>query len=288
MSGNAIHLGLDGEAKRAVVEAAAADRGHVVVLSPSRFRFGLAMPHEVVDWPDIIRYRFFYRLLQEIGQHSLVVVNECLRTQDRSDLTYNCIRHFILQAGRVIVFQHLPIIDTADDFMILFDFATRSRWRREAWRAGFAAEVEIRVRGQEPGFDAVDVAVDARTHDAYQEEKRRLFAGIGLRDPHTIPRNLYLMSGRARLGRVDPARRYVGRNNRFKLANLETYREVDSAGARDVFELPHNFIDFADFLAVSRQARSRVLVADLKVDQWYLERYRAWAGRVADACAALR
>ena len=41
---------------------------------------------EHVKFSDTIMYKYFYRLLQEINTQSLVVLNECLRKQNRYDL----------------------------------------------------------------------------------------------------------------------------------------------------------------------------------------------------------
>lgn len=284
-----IRIGYDGAAKDALVSAYCREHaiGKVFVLSPARFRTPFSVAHDFVEWAEIIEYRSYYRLLQEIGKDTLIVVDECLRTQNRHELTYNCIRLFLQQSPHRVVFQHLPLIESIGDFMVLFDFDTRSRWKREPFRADLMAEADIRCRPVPVGFSAIDVEAPRKAHDAYAREKRRLIDGIGLKDPHAIPRNLLLMAGRAKLAAVDPARRYVGRNNRFKLANLETYREAAGPGERRVFEFPHNFIDFCDFLAVSRQSRVEVVVSDLKVDRWYFERYRGWEGRIREAYSVL-
>jgi hypothetical protein len=284
-----IRLGYDDAAKDATVSAYCAEHAirKVFVLSPGRFRPPLSAPHEAIEWAEIIQYRFYYRLLREVDPSTLIVVNECLRTQNRHELTYNCIRLFLQQTGHRIVFQYLPLIDSIDDFMILFDFDTRSRWKREKFRPDLLAEAEVLARPVPVGFVEVPVETDAKTRDAYVREKRRLIDGIGLKDPHTIPRNLHLMAGKARLARVEPGRRYVGRNNRFKLPDLEAYRDAAGAGERAVFEFCHNFIDMADFLGVSRQHRVEALVSDLKVDRWYFDRYAQWAGRIREAYSVL-
>lgn len=286
-----ILLGLDDEEKRARVARYVEANGirRIVVLSPDKFTFALPLEHEVVRYPDIIEYRFYYRLLQEIDAHTLVVVNECLRTQNRHELTYNCIRLFLNQTPHVLVMQFLPLIDTFADFLTLFDWDTRSRWKRDPWRAELLRECSLEVVPFPLELVAVPVATDDKTRAAYVREKEKLFAGIGLGDPHVIPRQLYLLGGRAKLPHVDPASRYVGRNNRFKLPNLTTYREPSyPATPYCVFELCHSFLDFSDFLALSRQARVEVLIADLRVDAWYLARYAAWAERLRAAYAALR
>jgi hypothetical protein len=262
----------------------------VVIFSPSKFRPDLALDteYEHVEWSDIIQYKFYYRLLQEIGRETLLVINECLRTQNRYELTYNCLRLFLQQTPHALIFQHLPIIDTIDDFAVLFDFETRSRWKRHKLDAALLREAQIEVSDHGPLFAALPVETDERTRAAYAKEKRKLIDGIGLKDPHTIPRNLYQMSGKAKLPHVDAGKQYMGRNNRFHLDNLRTYRDEAFPGQHVVFELCHNFINFADFLTLSRQQSVDVMVADLKVDHWYFDRYAKWATRIHEACSVLR
>lgn len=289
-----ILLGLGDAAKDAEIARYAAEHQirKVVVLAPEKYRRPCSfMPSESIEWAEIIQYKFYYRLLAEIDGSTLVVVNECLRTQNRHDLTYNCIRLFIAQTPHVLVFQHLPLIDTWEDFAVLFDFATKSRWKREKIGADLLREATVRVAPVPLELHAIPVQVDAKTRTAYEKEKAALLADVRSdpgKDPHNIPRNLYLCGGKAKLGHVDPAIAYLGRNERFKLANITTYKEPAYPSAPYVvFELPHNFIDLADFLALSRQARLDVLVADLKVDRWYFDRYQAWAQRLRDAYALL-
>lgn len=286
-----IGLGLDDSAKNDAIARHCADHGirKVFILSPEKFRFACSFEiHEHIEYADIIRYRFYYRLLQEIDKDVLVVVNECLRTQNRHDLTYNCIRNYLNQTSHQIIFQRLPIIDQWADFMTLVDWDTRSKWKREAFRPDMLEGLTVRVEPVPLRLRALQVPVDDKTRVAYQREKRKLIDGIGLKDPHTIPRNLYLMSGRAKLDYVDPAKRYVGRNDRFKLPNLTTFKEPAYPDAPyTVFEFCHNVIDFSDFLALSGQTEVRALVADLKVDRWYFERYQSWIRRIEDAYATI-
>lgn len=283
-----IALGLDEDEKRATAESYRRGRGisRVFALGPKEFAFELPGA-EWIDWPDIIQYRFYYRLLQEIDKSTLVVVNECLRTQNRHDLTYNCIRNFLNQTGHQLVFQRLPLIDTFDDFMVLFDFDTGSRRKREAWRPELSGEIELTAVELAPTIRRLDITTDAKIRAAYAREKRKLIDSIGLKDPHTIPRNLHLFAGKAKLAVVEPKRSYVGRNARFKLPNLETYEEARGPAERTVFEFCHRFIDFADFLARTNTLELDALVSDLKVDAWYFERFTQWTERIRGAYAAL-
>lgn len=286
-----IYLGLNNSEKDARIAAYRAKHGieKVVILSPAKFRFTCSVVnHEQIEWSEIIQYKFFYRLVQEINPNTLVVVNECLRTQNRYDLTYNCIRHFLSQTRHHIVFQYLPMIDSIEDFMILFDFDTRSQWKREKFSTERLTETQIQFAPVCPSFNAVSVDTSNQLKAAYEQEKEKLIAGIGLKDPHTIPRNLYLLGGKAKLAAVGDGW-LIGRNNRLKLERLQTYKEdAYERAPYTVLELSHNFIDFADFMALSRQSSFDVLMTELKVDHWYLQRYQEWGERLRNAYASLQ
>lgn len=296
-----IAIGLDDDEKGALIERTCQERGirKVYVCSPERFAPNWAPAKMTepavegdgrrglfIDWPDLQRYIFFYKLMQEVDGSTLLIVNECLRTQNRHDLTYNCLRNFRLQAGHCLIFQRLPVIDGWPDFATLFDLETQSRWKREAVGPSMLGEAELLVTDRRPTLSAIPVPIDAKMVDAYAREREKLLAEVRDdvdKDPHLLPRNLLLVSGKAKLPHVDPGLRYVGRNNRLKLPNLETYREAHGTGERVVFELPHNPVELADFLTVSRQGHLPVLVADTKAERWYFDRFTAWAGRVGEA-----
>lgn len=260
----------------------------VVVFSPSKFRFPHPEQWEWVDYPQIIKYRWFYRLLQEIDARTLLVINECLRTQNRSGLTYNCMRHYLQQTRHQIVFQYLPHIERFADFMTLLDWDTRSRWKGQSFSPAMLDGVEVRVNRIPLEWHERQVAVSEKTRCEYERTRELLFADIGGKDPHTIPRNLYLVTGKTKILGLDANDYYVGRNNRFKLPHMASYGDdYFESQIHTVFELPHNFIDFADFLTISEQATIPALTTSLKCDQWYWQRYQEWWGRVEDAYATL-
>lgn len=288
-----IGLGFDESAKAARIAAYCREHAieRVFVLTGERAPAVPDVPCDVVQWNGIIRYVNYYRLLQEINRNSLVVVNECLRRQFRGDLTYNCIRMYLNQTPHALIFQHLPIIDTWDDFAILFDFETRSRWKRDKVTPELLREAIIEDASPTITLSAQHVSVSAKTHAEYAKQRAELFAEARAdvdKDPHNIPRALALVPGKDKARATDPAKRYVARNQRLKLSHVETYRDIAGDGARTVLELPHNFVDFADFLAVTRQSEVEVMVADTKADAWYWQRYVSWTERLRDAQASLR
>lgn len=268
-----------------------------VVFSPSKFstEWSLADPNvEQLEYADIIRYKHYYRLLREIGPETLLVINECLRTQQRSDLTYNCLRHYLQQARHQIVFQYLPCIDTLDDFMTILDWDTRSRFKGQGFSRDKLSGVDINnptCANRAPAFNVLAVECPKDIARKYEKTRERLFSEVDSegKDPHTIPRNLHLIGGPAKA--KEAAKREVvciGRNDRLKLAKMATYRdEKFPDGPYTVLEFPHNFIDFADFMALSGQESFDVLETELKVDRWYTARYREWSQRISDAYAAI-
>lgn len=274
----------------------------VFILSPKLFYFDCDFENaEIVEWNDIIEYKYFYRLLQEIDNSTLIVLNECLRLKNRNDLTYNCIRHFLNQTRHQLVFQYLPIIEDREDFMVLFDFDTRSQWKRNKFDIELLKESKIKCNKIELIFNKIEIDILEETKERYLKEKEKLIKNIGLKDPHTIPRNLYLLSGKEKYKYTghgngnqgslfcdDSKKQYIGRNNRFKIENFSKYNDKEFQGRYIVFELPHNHIDFVTFLSLSKQIEIDILVAGLKVDQWYWERYQKWINELQYVYSAVQ
>lgn len=290
-----IWLGYTDDEKREVIAREAAARGvdTIHILAPERFTARLddleasGLRVDYVEWLDTYRYKTMYRLLQEIGPRSMLVINECLRSQDRSLLRFNCIRHYTLQTDHTLVFQRAPLIDKIDDFATLFDFVTKSRWKRTPFAELPLDEVQVFGKRLEFGIEAVTVEAPESLRSKYAKEKRRRIDTIGLGDPHTIPRNLHLLAGKVRAEAMVPGRTYVARNGRIKSEQLVTYQTIADGTKAGVLDFPHRFIDWSDFLAATGQTRVEAIVSDLPVDQWYLERFRGWCQRVNDAQATL-
>lgn len=301
-----IFIGYDDPAKKAEIDRYCAqnDIRQTVVISADEFP--LPIPgSDQVKYSDVIMYVTFYRLLQEIDQYTLIVINECLRTQNRYDLTYNCIRNFLNQTNHQLIFQQLPQIDDHEDFMILFDFATRSRWKRRKFDVDLILDnVQVTARPLPLEFKAINVPTSPATRKKYDKERDRRFATLEARDPHTIPRNLYLIGGNDKRDYIDshdPGQLplfgkqrsgpgvFVARNRRLNRDNIITYKEVTPIEAPyTIIEFPHRFIEFSDFIRRTGQVQIDVLIADLNVDRWYFNRYQEWKERICETYASLQ
>lgn len=274
-----IFLGADAAQKNAIITRRAAGRrvfycGPAVATGESggdRIRF-----------EDSIRYIHFYRWLREIDGAALLVFDEPLRKHDRGDLHLNCMRQYAAQAGETIVFSYFPIIDDPQDFMVLFDLATKSRWRRSRLEDAPLGEVETIVFGaRSVRFVPQIVAVDSELVTRVAAKKKELIDNIDDADPHTIPRRLYQETGSVRYDAVHKSETLlVGRNNRFKMSRLVSYEKADTR-PRVVFELCHEHAVFNAWLSHARQSEVKVLVADVKIDRWYFDRYVTWGTKLA-------
>lgn len=260
----------------------------IVVFYPSRHPLPLELevPTEHVEWEDVIRYVFFYRLLQEIDGSTLIVVNECLRTPERSSLHYNCLRNYLTRTTHQLVFSRFPCLESPEDFMVLVDLDTRSRWRRSPL-SQVGEPLQVEARDVAPELSPIEAVTDAKARELYSKTKRELIDGIGARDPHTIPRQLHLMAGKHKAA-VASARGglWVGRNARLKVPGLVSYD--DAREPRQVLEFCHSFRDWSDYLTASGARDVPAMVSDLKVDRWYFERAKRWTEMQHDAHAAIR
>lgn len=256
----------------------------IYIFSPERFY--LKEFEEEIEYKDIIRYKYFYRLLREISSNDLIVVNECLRSQNRSDLTYNCMRQYLNQTNHKIIFQYLPQIDTFDDFMILLDFENRSKFKMQKFEDKMIEGVDIEIKEKHLNINVEMVEVSVSTKIKYQKLRDKYFKDIGNKDPHTIPRNLHLIGGKERIVRVID-KPILSRNNRFKSANVETYKTCNDLG-RFIIDFPHRFSDMADYLYLSDSQNIDVVCSDLKVDIWYLDKFTNWTKRIKNAYSKLQ
>lgn len=279
-----ICIGYSNDDKKNIIEEYIRDNKIKKVFFLSSVKFFFKMDSNVdiewVKWEDIIQYVFFYRLLQEIDKDVLIVINECLRTQNRNDLTYNCIKHYLHKTTHRVIFQYLPIIENIIDFFILFDFDTRSQWRKHSDFALLSKQNDIRINPIPIKLNKIEILTTESIQKEYAIEKEKLFENIRLSSPDIIPRRLYQIGGKLKFEAIKEGF-YVGRNNRFKIKKFDTFKSNELLGNDyTIFEIAHNFIDFIDFIFLARQSQFNMMVSDLKIDSWYFNRYQDWIRRV--------
>lgn len=147
---------------------------------------------ENVKFLDTIKYKYFYRLLQEINKGSLIVLNECLKKQNRYDLTYNCIRRYMLQTDHRLIFNYFPIIKEQDDFMILYDMLQNNPFLKESYK--YITKFEnVEVGEIIFEINKTDIVLPDKCEAEYETEKDSIIGQVN-KDPDIIPRRLLKFS----------------------------------------------------------------------------------------------
>ena len=89
---------------------------------------------EYVSYKDIIEYKYYYRIIENTTNKTLIILNEIHKNSNRYNLFYNCIRTFLNSTNHKLIFNFLPIIYNREDFCSLIDFETKSKLNKYKWK----------------------------------------------------------------------------------------------------------------------------------------------------------
>lgn len=142
-------------------------------------------PLEFIKYSDLIMYKYYYRLLQEVNSNTLVIINECLRSSNRYDLTFNCIRRYLSNKPHRLIFNYLPMKDQACDFATLHDFNRDNPFLKDKyeWITDFSDVVVGKV---EIDIQVTNIEVDEEYCRLYEEEKEKVF-NSEIKNVNSIP-----------------------------------------------------------------------------------------------------
>ncbi len=245
---------------------------------PARYKVDCEI--EYIEYADIEMYKFFYRLLEEIDESSLIIMDECMRTQNRSELIYNCAHHYLNQTPHRIIFEFFPIIDTKDDFMILLDFENKGKYKGKSFDYVYLQNEDIKIRPFKIKLETINVPITDKDRERYEKKKEYLFDNIGEKDPDTIPRNLQLLAGDMKKKAIEPDKLYVARNKRFKLDNVLTYQDIDSKGDYIIIDMHYRRLNFNDFLKTTQMNKVKYLCTTLPIDNVIITEFSKWKARL--------
>jgi hypothetical protein len=244
-------------------------------------KFNVDCEIEYIEYADIEMYKFFYRLLEEIGNDSLIIMDGCMRTQNRSELIYNCAHHYLNQTPHKIIFEHFPIIDTKDDFMILLDFENKGKYKGKGFDWDFLKQEDIFIKYLSISLNTITTPISGKNIEDYKKQKEKLFNDLGSKDPDTIPRNLHIWAGNLKRTYIDKSMNYIARNDRFKLPNVLTYKKADMK-PRIIIDFPYRRIDFNDYLKLCGINKFEFMNTGLPIDEFYQNEFIEWEERVRE------
>lgn len=258
---------------------------NIVVFSPPQFSLGAKAVSDMTGvkcteytYADIIMYRVFYPLLEVIDDSYLIVVNECMRTQNRNDLTYNCLNHYLNQTRHRMIFEHFPLVDRVEDVMILLDREHPNRYKGRGYDPAMLREAELKVAPSHYTLKQITVKLPDGALEKYEAEKDKLFDAIGNGDPDNVPRRLHVWCGRYKRAYVDAHLdvQFVARNARFARPNVSTYANATDGRARVLLDIPHRQMALNDYLKQTQISEIVFISTGLSVDQYYRDRTREW------------
>jgi len=243
-------------------------------------KFNTEIDIEYIEYAEIIMYRTFYPLLEKIDNNSLLIFNECMRTQNRSDLTYNCAHHYCNQTEHKIVFEYFPIIDNKNDFMILLDFINKDKYKGRSFDYLFLHQEDIKIKPHRLRMDLIPVDITEKDKAKYESKKEELFNNLGNGDPDNIPRALQLLAGDFKKKAIEPNKLYVARNKRFKLNNVLTYGNIQKKGQYIIIDTHYRRLNMNDFLKTSGMTTLKYLCTPLSIDTVIINEFSEWKARL--------
>ena len=237
---------------------------------------------EYIEYSNIIMYKFFYRLLEEIGNTSLIVVDGCVRTLKRNDLTYNCAHHYLNQTDHRIIFDLLPIVQDKNDMMILFDFNTPNKFKGRSFEYVMLQTEDIKIKPYHLKLSVIPVDTSENQLQNYEKKRDILFDNLGLggKDPETIPRQLQLLAGDFKKPAVEPNKQYVARNKRFKLANVASYADDLKKQDYIVIDMYYSKLQMVDFIKQTGAKNIKYLATTLPIDTVVITEFSTIRGRL--------
>lgn len=244
------------------------------------YRYNVDVDIEYIEYADIEMYKYFYRLLEEIDETSLIVIDELMRTQNRSELIYNCSHHYLNQTPHRIVFEYFPIIEDKEDFMILLNFENKDKFHGKGFDRAYLQTEDVVIYPRRIKLDTIHVDVTDNERKKYEQRKEKLFDNLGNKHPDTIPRDLQLFAGNCKKKAVEEEKIYIARNKRLKLDNVHTYTDYFKSKDYIIIDFHYRRLNFNDFLKFTGMTKVKYLCTPLPVDNVLINEFIKWKARI--------
>lgn len=147
------------------------------------------LPVRHCSYTNTIMYSVWNPWRTDITQKSLVILNEAMRSSSRSNLNYNCIRHYLQATDHRLFFNYWPIKSIEEDFMILWGMAQPNPFAKDAYKDTVLRGTPVFINPMEFSFEVVNVTLSEEDMQESVVEKERLIASVK-KDPEIIPRGL--------------------------------------------------------------------------------------------------
>jgi hypothetical protein len=282
-----IRIGFDYEQKQKCIEAYLSmhkiEKVYIFYFQKFKPEFQVDCEIEYVEFTDLIEYNPFYRLVTEINKNSLVIVDEFMRTQNRHELTYNCVRNCTTSCN-TIIFEYFPIIDDIQNIQILIDFDTRNRYKGQSFKSYFLDEIDIKSINRFPVLEIINIDITKEILKKYEDKKNYLFDNLGKKHPDTIITNLELYIGNFKKPYILENKNYVSRNDRFKKSNVSTFKNTTEKNLT-MIDYPIRQIELNDYIKASQSDKLTFISSQTKTDLYYITQYNRIYNEVGEIYA---
>ena len=221
-----------------------------------------------VTYKNIIKYAYYYRIIENTTRKTLIIINEILKDSNRYNLTYNCIRVFLNNTNHILIFNYFPIIYSREDFCSLIDFDTRTRFKYFKLKDIDLSLINIKCKRINLKLNKIMVPKRGFSYeDIYLSYKKKLFKEFDSKDAHVLPRKLQLFTSKIKTNYFNNEK-CIGRT---KGKNVVSFRSLPKEKLK-IIDLPFNMIDLISYLYISKMNIIDIVSTGLKVDLWFENR----------------
>ena len=298
----AIRIGLSNQQKLDEIKrylAAHSNIKNVIIFSGDKFKFnlplvnpqpetyagdralveldGVNIPVQQISFSETEMYRTFYPLLEEIDDSYLLILNEMMRTSNRSDLKLNCTAKYTNQSPHRLVFEYFPFISEQKDFMILLDLSNSQMRKGIGYNEINLNDVDVKCIRHHYVLNVIPVNLPDGAQQAYEEKRDSLFDNLGNKHPDTIPRNLHKWTGQYKKDVIaQMTGTCVARDSRFKKLGVIPIKQASGAGDYIFVDLPDRRMDINDFIRRTQQEMYSYISTGLSIDNVYIASFNKW------------
>lgn len=250
-----------------------------------KYEYDVNCEIEYIEYDDTEMYKYFYRLLEEIDDSSLIIIDEMMRTKNRSELKYNCTHHYLNQTKHKIIFEYLPIIENLDDFMILLNFENKDRYKGKGFDYKYFDEEDIKIKPIHYNLNVINIGHSEKELNSYNKKRDSLFDNLGNKAPETVPRELQLTAGNYKKKAIQDDEMYIARNKRIKKDNVYSYNDDISISEYIIIDFHYRKLDMNDFLKKTKMTEINYISTDLSIDKILIKDFEEWIDRLEEIYA---
>ena len=122
-----------------------------------------------IPFRDVIMYRNYFPWLQAIDHDTVLILNNCLKRTQLTCLEYNCIRHYCLNAGAILVFCPLPLVESISDFRAARSFIAPNPFAKDFDNDYSHIHANFRIT-----YRVQEITLPPEAHEKYEALKQNL------------------------------------------------------------------------------------------------------------------